>query len=162
MVKVGLGQDSHAFESVDSTKKLVLGGVCFEKEIGLKGNSDADVILHALTNAISGITTKPVLGKRADELIKQGMNDSIFFLEEALKDLEKIAFKIEHISISMECLKPKIMPLYSQIQSNIARFCKVDVNAVGLTATTGEGLSSFGKGFGIFCSCIVTAKKIGE
>ena len=79
MIKVGLGQDSHAFESENSNKRLMLGGVYFEGEIGLKGNSDADVVLHSLTNAISGITTKPILGKKADQLVQLGKKRQLFF-----------------------------------------------------------------------------------
>ena len=85
--------------------------------------------------------------------------DSCFFLEEALNDLKKIQYSIEHISISMECLKPKIMPYQEKIRESIAGFCHIDMSCVGLTATTGEGLSDFGKGLGIFCSCVVTVKK---
>ena len=62
-MKVGIGQDSHRFDFENKNKKLVLGGVIFENETPLLGNSDADVVLHSITNAVSGITCKNILGK---------------------------------------------------------------------------------------------------
>ena len=60
-MKVSIGQDSHRFDFENKEKKLVLGGVVFDKEIPMSANSDGDVILHAITNAISGITCKNIL-----------------------------------------------------------------------------------------------------
>ena len=68
MFRVAIGQDSHRFSDAEENKKLVLGGIFIENCPGLKGNSDADVVLHAITNAISGISCVNILGKRADEL----------------------------------------------------------------------------------------------
>lgn len=73
MVKVSIGQDSHRFD-YKSKKKLVLGGVIFEDNIPLEANSDGDVILHAITNAISGITCKNILGEVADKMCKERNN----------------------------------------------------------------------------------------
>lgn len=60
-MKVAIGQDSHRFDIENKEKKLILGGVVFENELSMKANSDGDVILHAITNAISGITCKNIL-----------------------------------------------------------------------------------------------------
>lgn len=60
-MKVAIGQDSHRFDIENKEKKLILGGVVFENELPMKANSDGDVILHAITNAISGITCKNIL-----------------------------------------------------------------------------------------------------
>jgi len=67
-MKVAIGQDSHRFDFENSEKKLILGGILFEDHPALSGNSDSDVILHAITNAISGITTVNIIGKIADEM----------------------------------------------------------------------------------------------
>ena len=158
MIKIGLGEDSHTFETEKTKKKLILGGVIFQGEIALKGNSDADVILHAITNAISGITTKPILGLKADTLVKQGKTESYNFLKIALNDLKKIHYKIIHLSISIECSVPKMMPYRQEICENIANLCQINLSDVGLTATTGEGLTEFGKGKGICCRCLATAQ----
>ena len=73
MIRVAIGQDSHRFEPDGSDKKLILGGVVIEGCPGLSGNSDADVVLHALTNAVSGITCVNILGEEADRMCRQGV-----------------------------------------------------------------------------------------
>ena len=70
-MKVAIGQDSHRIDFDNKDKKLMLGGVEFKEEYSLKGNSDADVVLHAITNAISGITCQNILGKISDEMCQK-------------------------------------------------------------------------------------------
>lgn len=151
-MKVAIGQDSHRFDFESKDKDLVLGGVVFENCTPTLGNSDADVVLHAITNAISGITCKNVLGKITDEMCQNGITDSEEYVKEALKYLDE---KIIHISISIECKTPKISPKIEEMRKNIARILSISENSVGITATTGEGLTEFGKGNGISVfSCI--------
>lgn len=154
-MKVGIGQDSHKFDFKNKEKKLVLGGVVFEDETPLLGNSDADVVLHAITNAISGVTCVNILGKRTDEMCKNGITDSEEYVKEALKYLDT---KIVHISVSIEALRPKISPKIEEMRKNIARILGITDNSVGITATTGEGLTEFGKGQGISCFAILTVE----
>ena len=151
-MKVAIGQDSHRFDFESKNKNLVLGGIVFENATPTLGNSDADVVLHYITNAISGITCKNVLGKITDEMCKNGITDSEEYVKEALKYLNE---KIIHISISIECKTPKISPKIEEMRKNIARILNISENSVGITATTGEGLTEFGKGNGISVfSCI--------
>lgn len=152
-MKVGIGQDSHRFDFENKNKKLVLGGVIFENETPLLGNSDADVVLHAITNAVSGVTCVNVLGKKTDEMCKSGITDSEYYVKEALKYLDS---NIIHVSITIECLVPKISPKIEEMRKNIGRILGVKENQVGITATTGEGLTEFGKGNGISCFAILT------
>ena len=155
-MKVAIGQDSHAFDFENKGKKLVLGAVVFDGETPLKGNSDADVILHSITNAISGITCVNVLGEIADELcLNQNIKDSSVYLKEALKYLNEL--RIVHLSVSIECLKPKITPRIPQIRQSISELLDIPENCIGITATTGEGLTMFGQGLGIQVLSIVTA-----
>lgn len=163
-----IGQDSHRFidclsdkaeQDHQAGKKLVLGGIEFSDYPGLAGNSDADVILHALTNAISGLTAKPVLGKRADELCLAGDKNSASFLALALADLaeDKRSFEILHVSISIEGQRPKFAPFIDKLRQNIARLVNIKPNQVAITATTGEDLTAFGRGEGLACTCIISA-----
>ena len=154
-MKIGIGQDSHRFDLENKSKKLILGGITFEGYPGLQGNSDADVVLHALTNAISGITCKNILGEQADDLCRTGVTDSEVYVKVALKYLE---LKISHVSISIECKKPKITPMIDSMRKNIARILNTDINNIGITATSGEELTEVGKGNGISAICIVTAE----
>ncbi|ALG69386.1 2-C-methyl-D-erythritol 2,4-cyclodiphosphate synthase [Beggiatoa leptomitoformis] len=155
-MKTGLGQDSHRFVLADEQKTLLLGGVVFPDELGLAGNSDADVVLHAITNGISGITGVNILGKISDDLcLQQGITDSRVYLQEALKYLH--GWQICHISISIECRTPKITPRIPEMKQQIAALLQITTTDVGITATTGEGLTDFGRGLGIQVFCIVTA-----
>lgn len=152
-MKVAIGQDSHRFDFESKTRKLILGGIIFEDSTPLAGNSDADVVLHSITNAVSGITCKNILGKVADDMCKSGITDSEEYLKEALKYLNE---KIVHLSISIECKTPKISPKIEEMRNNIARILNITPSQVGITATTGEGLTEFGKGNGINCFSIIT------
>ncbi len=145
-MKVGIGQDSHRIDYENKEKKLVLGGIEFQEDYSLSANSDGDVVLHAITNAISGVTCQNILGKIADDMCKSGITGSEEYVKEALKYLKE---KIVHISMSIECKTPKIGPKIEEMRKNIARILQIEENCVGITTTTGEGLTEFGKGNGI-------------
>ena len=110
MIKTGIGQDSHRIQEPGHGKSLVLGGVRFSESFALEGNSDSDVVLHAITNALAGITGKPILGPVADGLCKAGITDSIVYLRLALTDLFAIGYGLTHVSVSLECQRPKSCP----------------------------------------------------
>lgn len=155
-VKVGLGQDSHVFDLKNEDKQLILGGVLFPDDLPLKGNSDADVILHALTNSISSITNKNILGKISDDMCKNmGIVDSKEYVKEALKSFGK--YEINHISISIECKTPKISPKIDEMKKSIAQLFGIDSEDIGITATSGEEMTAFGRGEGIQVLSIITA-----
>lgn len=145
-MKVAIGQDSHRIDYNNKEKKLILGGIEFQEDYSLSANSDGDVVLHAITNAVSGITCKNILGKISDDMCNSGITNSEEYLKEALKYLKE---KIVHVSISIECQTPKISPKVEEMRKNIARILQIEENCVGITATTGEGLTEFGKGNGI-------------
>lgn len=153
-MKVGIGQDSHRFDFEDKEKKLILGGIIFEGCAPLQGNSDADVVLHSITNAISGVTCVNILGEVSDELcFNQGIKDSSVYLKEALKYLGES--KIIHVSLSIECQKPKITPMIPDMRRSLSLLLNIPENCIGITATTGEGLTAFGQGLGIqVFSCV--------
>jgi 2-C-methyl-D-erythritol 2,4-cyclodiphosphate synthase len=154
-VKTGLGLDSHRFVEGESERPFVIGGLIFEDAPALEGNSDADVILHALTDAISGVTGYTVIGKVADALCKSGVTDSREYLKVALEHLG--AYKISHVSIALECLQPKIDPKVPALRESIAGLLGIGFADVCITATTGEALNDCGRGLGIQASVIVTA-----
>ena len=155
-VKTGLGLDSHRFhEDRTIDKPLLLGGVNFDSELALKGNSDADVVLHAIADAISSITGNTIIGAKADELCQQGIIDSREYLKLALADLEE--YTISHVAIALECQQPKIDPMVEPMRNSIAGLLKIAFSDVGITATSGEALTDVGRGLGIHCTVIVTA-----
>lgn len=154
-MKVAIGQDSHRIDYNNKEKKLILAGVEFKEDFSILANSDGDVVFHAITNAISGITCKNILGKISDDMCKNGITDSEVYLREALKYLDE---KIVHLSISIECKIPKISPKIEEMRKNIARVLNVEENCIGITATSGEGLTEFGKGNGISVFTILTVE----
>lgn len=155
-IKTGLGQDSHRFDKDNPLKPLILGGVIFTGAPPLQGNSDADVVLHALTNAISGVTGVNVLGTISDTLcLEQGITDSRFYVQEALNYLRD--WRICHVSFSIECQIPKITPQITAMKANLSTLLGLTSQDIGLTATSGEGLTAVGRGEGIQVFCIVTA-----
>ncbi|MBP7176762.1 MAG: 2-C-methyl-D-erythritol 2,4-cyclodiphosphate synthase [Thermoclostridium sp.] len=153
MVRVSIGQDSHRFDFENSDKKLKLGGI-FLEGTPLMGNSDADVVLHALTNAVSGVTGVNILGAVADKMcLEDGVTDSSAYLAEAMKHLKG---SINHVSFSIECLIPKLSAHIPRMKAQIAQLLSIDASNIGITATTGEGLTDFGLGLGIQCFCVLT------
>ena len=154
-VKTGLGLDSHRFVEGETDKAFVLGGLVFEDAPALAGNSDADVILHALTDAISGVTGRTVIGAVADEMCQRGITDSKAYLKVALEDLGE--WRLSHVSIALECKRPKIDPKVPALRASIAALLGLELADVCITATTGERLNDVGRGLGIHATVIVTA-----
>lgn len=156
--RTGIGQDSHRFLSPESTKPCVIAGLIFNDVPGFNANSDGDVVFHAICNAISSLTGVLVLGAIADDLcLKDGITDSEIYLKEALKTLGKQ--KISHVAISIEAKRPKFKNRIPEMRENIARVMSLDISAVGITATTGEGLTDFGCGDGLQVFAIVTTEE---
>ena len=156
-----IGQDSHRFEPDGSQKPLILGGVAIPGAPGLAGNSDADVVLHAVTNAVSGVSGVNILGKVSDDLcINQGITDSRAYLEKALETLAADGWKLVHVSISIEAKRPHLSAHIPAIKRSLASILSLPEKSVGLTATTGEGLTEFGRGEGMQALAIVSAANV--
>ncbi|WP_213358024.1 2-C-methyl-D-erythritol 2,4-cyclodiphosphate synthase [Chlamydiifrater phoenicopteri] len=156
IVKTGIGQDSHRFLPEGSSKPCILGGVIFENVPGFHANSDGDVIFHALCNALTSITQNIILGKVADDLLNsRGITDSGVYLKEAVKGL-KSNQQISHVAITLEGSRPRFLPKIELIRESVSSFLGVSLESIGITATSGEGLSDYGCGDGVQCFCIIT------
>ena len=159
MVRVGFGSDSHLFDESGS-KPLVLGGVKLEGERGLKANSDGDVILHALFNALSQACGGESIGHYANPLFKKGITDSREYVKIALKMVTDIGYRINNVGIMIEAKKPYIpLSLNTKIKGSIARLADIGEKNVGITYTSGEGLTSFGRGKGMLAQAVVSLIK---
>lgn len=155
MFKTGLGQDSHRFESKDSSKTCVLAGVRIKECPGFMANSDGDVIYHAICNAITSITGILILGGIADDLChKDGITDSSAYLLEAKKTLG--SWKISHVACSVEAKRPHLKNHLALMKKNIAEHLEIQEDQVGITVTSGEGLTDCGCGDGVNCLAIIT------
>ncbi|CRX38991.1 2-C-methyl-D-erythritol 2,4-cyclodiphosphate synthase [Estrella lausannensis] len=155
--RTGIGQDSHRFEEQGS-KKCIIAGLEFDDVPGFSANSDGDVVFHALCNAITTVTGVPILGALADTLcLEKKITDSEEYLKEALKTLGNQ--KISHVSISLEGKRPKFKERVREMRDNIARVIGINPSQIGIMATTGEGLTGFGRGEGVQCFCIITTEE---
>lgn len=154
--RTGIGKDSHRFLPESCSKPCILGGIIFDQCPGFQSNSDGDVILHAICNALTSIHHKVILGEIADKLLHTwGITDSAVYVAEALKFLKPTQF-ISHVSIAIEGNRPHFLNKLSEIRQSIANVLNIPVSSVGVTATSGEGLSDVGCGDGIQCLCILT------
>jgi 2-C-methyl-D-erythritol 2,4-cyclodiphosphate synthase len=156
--RTGLGQDSHRFLPPATSKPCIIAGVIFDDAPGFMANSDGDIAFHAICNAITSLTGVLILGAIADDLcLRDGITDSEVYLLEAVKTLGNQ--KIIHVALSIEAKRPKISPHIMEMRQNIARVLNIDISQVGITATSGEGLTDFGCGDGAQCFAIVTTQE---
>ena len=160
MVRVGFGTDSHKFYKI-SNRPLVLGGVKISNTGGLKANSDGDVILHALFNALSQACGGNSLGYYADPLFERGITDSREYLKIAVEMVDEIGYRISNIGIMIEAKRPRIqIDIVSEMKNVIAHLLNIEVNDIGITFTSGEGLTAFGRGEGILAQAVATLYKL--
>jgi len=156
--KVGLGLDSHRF--TDKKKPLILGGVIIENARGLEADSDGDVVLHSLFNAISQALGERSIGFYADSMCKeQGIKDSSEYLKIVRSHLDKQGYVVNNIGVMIEAKEPRMEQYVEKMKRSISGFLKVRESDVGITITSGEGLTSFGRGKGIQVSCVVSLIK---
>jgi len=159
--RIGLGQDSHSFE--EKEKPLILGGIEIPNEPGLKANSDGDVILHTLFNALSQAIGYKSIGCYADKMcLEQGITDSKEYLKVILEKLKEENYKINNVGIMMELKKPNLGQYHDKIKESLSNLLKIEKNKIGLTFTSGDNLTEFGKGLGIQCFVVTIVNKNGN
>jgi 2-C-methyl-D-erythritol 2,4-cyclodiphosphate synthase len=133
-------------------------GVIIDEKGGLKANSDGDVILHSLCNALSSAIGGDSLSTWTDEMCLnvQGIKDSTRYVEHIFKKIVGLKYSVVNLSISVEAKTPRLkMEIIKQIKERIASLLKIQIDQVGLTFTSGEGLTEFGLGKGINVLTIV-------
>ncbi len=146
--RVGIGVDSHGFSK--SKKPLMLSGVEVSKSGGLEGKSDADVILHSLCNAISSAIGGDSLSIWSDSMCRQGVSDSKEYLKHIVKESGRKNYQVVNASVAVEAKKPFVdLDTIKKMKQVIAGILGIDGDAVGITFTSGEDLTAFGKGLGI-------------
>ncbi|MBE0650804.1 MAG: 2-C-methyl-D-erythritol 2,4-cyclodiphosphate synthase [Bacteroidales bacterium] len=156
--RIGFGFDAHQFSE---GRKLILGGVSIPFEKGLAGHSDADVLLHAISDALLGAAALDDLGTHFpdnDDNFKD--KESSFFLRCVLEMVENEGFEIGNIDSTLVMQKPKIQPYISEMRKNIASIIKIDVSQVSIKAKTTEGMGFTGREEGIAAYATVLIRKI--
>lgn len=145
--RIGQGYDVHQFSN---DRKLVLGGVEIPFEKGLLGHSDADVLLHAIIDAMLGALALGDLGKHFPDSDESFKNiDSKILLKKTDELIFENNYKVENIDATVITEKPKLYPYISQIRESIAGILRVDVNKISVKATTSEKMGFVGREEGI-------------
>lgn len=157
-MRVGMGYDVHRLVE---ERKLILGGVTIPYEKGLLGHSDADVLLHAIMDALLGAAGLGDIGTHfpdTDEKYK-GIS-SIVLLEYVGKLLDEHLYIIENIDATIIAQKPKMKPYIEQMRKNIAAALEIEEEQINVKATTEEGLGFTGTGEGISSQAICALEKM--
>lgn len=159
-MRIGMGYDVHRLVP---DRKLIIGGVDIPYELGLLGHSDADVLLHAIMDAILGAAALGDIGKHfpdSDPAYK-GIS-SIKLMEHVAKLIEDNHFVIENIDATIIAQKPKMRPYIDTMNENIARALGIEVSRVNVKATTEEGLGFTGSGEGISSQAICMLQTVED
>ncbi len=150
----GLGYDVHQFEK---DKKMFLGGVKIDVPYGFKAHSDGDVLLHALCDALLGAIGYGDIGELfPDDDMRYKDVDSKVLLEEVVRFLYSVGYKIDNTDITIVAQKPKITPYKEMIRESISTILKIPNNKVNIKATTTEKLGFIGRGEGVGVHAIVS------
>ena len=155
LFRVGLGQDSHRF-STDPARRLVLAGVPVEGAPGLDGNSDADVVLHALCRALEQAIATDGFSQYADAMSRRGINDSREYLKVAVSNVEAAGYRVNNVGVTIEAQRPKIDPVRHALKASLCALLGLPADAIGINASTGERMTPFGQGEGIQAFAIVS------
>ena len=152
MQRIGLGYDVHAFAA---GRKLIIGGVHIPYELGLDGHSDADVLVHAIMDALRGALREGDIGKLFPDTdpAYEGA-DSIKLLQEVGAFVRAKGFSIDDIDSVVMMQAPKMSPYREQMRANIARALDIPVESVGVKATTTEHLGYEGRGEGVSAQAV--------
>lgn len=157
-MRVGMGYDVH---KLVEGRDLILGGVKIPYEKGLLGHSDADVLVHAIMDALLGAAALGDIGKHfpdTDERYK-GIS-SMELLGHVVKLLDEHLYVIENIDATIIAQRPKMAPHIQKMRENIAEILRIDVDQINVKATTEEGLGFTGAGDGISSQAICLIEKI--
>ena len=151
-MRIGTGYDVHR---LTAGRDLVIGGVRIPYEKGLLGHSDADVLLHAIMDALLGAAALGDIGKHFPDtdMAYQGIS-SVKLLEHVKELLEEQCFLIENIDATIIAQAPKMRPHIETMRENIAKALEIEISQVNIKATTEEGLGFTGRGEGIASQAI--------
>jgi len=156
-LRIGHGLDVHRFQR---GRKLILGGLEIPYGLGLAGHSDADVLLHALINALLGAMGKGDIGSHfpdTDPRTKGISSEKL--LQQVLKMMEQGKFKVINGDITVLAQKPRLAPFFKEIRERVAKLLKVGADKINIKAVTTEGLGWIGEGKGMAATAVVLLTK---
>lgn len=151
-MKVGLGFDIHPLVT---NRKLIIGGVKIKYEKGLLGHSDADVLTHAIMDALLGAVALGDIGRlfpASDEKYKN--ISSLILLDKVVFLLEERGFKVENVDAIVICQEPKLLPYLENMTKNLASHLKIDFKNINVKVKSAEGIGNLGKGDAILALAV--------
>jgi 2-C-methyl-D-erythritol 2,4-cyclodiphosphate synthase len=158
MYRIGQGFDVHAFAK---DRDLILGGEKFDYEYGLLGHSDADVLAHAIMDALLGALCLGDIGKLfPDTDASYKGADSMKLMQKVYEKITEKGYQIVNVDATVICQLPKIKPKADKIRENVAKVLNTDIENINIKGTTTEELGFTGRKEGIASMCAVLLKKI--
>ncbi len=152
-MRIGLGYDIH---KLSENRDLIIGGVKIPFELGLLGHSDADVLTHAIIDAILGSVAMHDIGYHFPDTDEKYKNaDSLELLKKTCDILSNEGYKIINIDTNIICQKPKLSPYIDAMRKNIAKTTNLKLNQISIKAKTNENQDSTGKSHSIIAQAIV-------
>ncbi len=157
MIRVGIGEDIHR---IDDSRTLVLGGVIIEEGPGLAGHSDADVLLHAITDAVLGAGALGDIGHHfPPNDPRYAHADSADFLRKALQLAREAGWEVGNIDSTVRTERPKLKPYIDHMRERIAEICSIEADQVSVKAKTSEGQDAVGRGEAMFATAVVLLER---
>ena len=155
-MRIGHGYDVH---KLVEGRPLIIGGVEIPYEKGLLGHSDADVLLHAISDALLGAAALGDIGAYFPDTDPQYKGaDSLVLLREVCRLVRKQGFEIENIDATVLAQRPKLRPFIDEMRARISAYTDIDIDCISVKATTEEGLGFTGEGLGIAAHAVCLIK----
>ena len=152
-MRIGYGYDSHRFEE---GRRLVLGGVEFPGETGLAGHSDADVLVHAVIDALLGAAALGDIGSHfPDTDAKWKGADSAKLLAAVVAEIAAAGYRVGNVDATVVCERPKLRPKVDEIRSRLARLLDISTSQLSIKGKTNEKMDDVGAGLGIEAHAVV-------
>ena len=159
-MRIGHGYDVH---KLVEGRDLILGGVKIDHTLGLLGHSDADVLLHAVSDALLGAAGLGDIGKHFPDTDPQYKGaDSLMLLKVVARRVEEAGYRVSNIDVTMIAQQPKLRPHIDKMEENIASAVGIAKNRVNVKATTEEGLGFTGTKQGMVCHAVCLLDEVSQ
>ena len=152
LMRIGIGYDLH---TLVEGRPLILAGVRIEFALGLSGHSDADIVCHAVTDAVLGAAAAGDIGRLfPDTDAKWKDADSIMMLKGAVAKVKESGYRVSNVDVTVIAQQPKLLPYLDAMRANLAAALEIDPSAVSVKAKTNEGVDSMGRGESMACHAV--------
>ena len=157
MFRIGFGNDIHRLAT---GRPLILGGVTIPAEKGAEGHSDADALLHAVTDAILGALALGDIGQHFSDKDERWKNaDSLIFLREAVRMMKEKGFEVVNLDSTISLETPKLRPHIQAMRENLGRSLELEIDCISVKAKTGEKVDAIGENRAVKAEAVILLQK---